>query len=220
MDEEAADQTAEAHLNFFVETLKYYELDLSEWVVCHCADSASVNRKIARLSHGNHNPCDNHKLALSSNSMMENDGSLKEVVDKCAAAGTYVRNSAKIQTHIRNLASALDARLSSLTAKSKSTTRQWLGSTIILKQHQKLAPFYNELITKRVGKMSEHKSTVDIDFLESVNDKMKYMTPIRQASEHIQKHGMPLCNTQRALDSLSKRIRKQRGVPSETTVFQ
>ena len=68
--------------------------------------------------------------------------------------------------------------------------------------------------------MSEHKSTVDINFLESMNDKMKYMTPIRQASEHIQKHGMPLCKTQGALDSLSKRIRKQRGVPGERTVFQ
>ena len=29
-DEESAEQTAEAYLNFFIETLKYYNLDLSE----------------------------------------------------------------------------------------------------------------------------------------------------------------------------------------------
>lgn len=216
-DEESAEQTAEAHLNFFTETLKYYNLDLSEWVVCHCADSASVNIKIAKLSHGNHNPCDCHKLALGSNDMMERDSSLKETVDKCAAAGTYVQNSAKVQTHIRNLASAIDAKLSNLTAKSKSTTRQWLGGTIILRQHQKLAPYYSQLIDQKVGKMRDHKDTVDVDFLDTVTDKMKYMGPIRQASEHIQTHGMSLCKTQGALDTLSSRVARQKGKPGETS---
>merc|ERR1719356_91693 len=44
---------------------------------------------------------------------------------------------------------------------------------------------------------------------------MKYMGPIRQTSEHIQTHGMSLCKTQGALDTLSSRVMRQKGKPGK-----
>ena len=104
-DEESASANAEAHVNFFVETLKFYDLDFKDWAVWHCADSASVNIKIAKITHGRHGPCGNHNLALADKKMLEEDDELRDVVEKCEKVGAHVQNSAKVQTTIWNLAS-------------------------------------------------------------------------------------------------------------------
>ena len=215
-DEESATANAEAHVNFFVETLKFYDLSFDDWAVCHCADSASVSIKIAKITHGRHGSCGNHNLALAGEKMLEQDDELRDVVERCEKVGAHVRNSAVVATTIRNLASAVDYRLSNLTAKSSSTTRQWLGSAIILHQHQKLAPYYRKLITGKVGKMKDHQDTVDMGFLDIVKDKRKFLVPIRGCSEVMQTHGMMLKDTQGALDFLHTTISDQKGVPGES----
>ena len=214
-DEESATTNAEAHVNFFIETLKFYDLDFNDWAVCHCADSASVNIKIAKITHGRHGPCGNHNLALAGEKMLEQDDELRDVVERCEKVGAHVRNSAKVQTTIRNLASAVDYKMSNITAKSSSTTRQWLGAAIILQHHLKLAEYYRQVMSDNVGKMREHERTVDLSFLNTIREKRKYLKPIRGCSEHLQKHGMQLKDSQGALDFLHKTITEQKGVPGK-----
>ena len=214
-DEESASANAEAHVNFFVETLKFYDLDFKGWAVCHCADSASVNIKIAKITHGRHGPCSNRNLALAGEKMLEDDDELREVVEKCEKVGAHVQNSAKVQTTIRNLASAVDYKMGNIIAKSSSATRKWLRAAIILHKHLKLSSYYCQLMTDKVGKMRDHQSTVDMSFIDCVKEKRKFLIPIRGCSEYLQTHGLMLKDTQGALDFLRKNISDQKGVPGK-----
>jgi hypothetical protein len=56
-DKELAEFNAKAHVNFFRTTFKLYGIDYDEWVLCQTADSAAVNIKIAKATHGLHISC-------------------------------------------------------------------------------------------------------------------------------------------------------------------
>jgi hypothetical protein len=97
-EEESTKFNADAHVNFFQKTFKLYGIEFDTWVLCQCADSASVNLKIAWDTHGWHISCKNHNLALAGKSMLEDDGELKDLITKVFACGAHVRNLCKVST--------------------------------------------------------------------------------------------------------------------------
>ena len=48
--EESSEFNAAAHIHYFNVTLEVYGVDPDTWPLCHCADNAAVNIKIAKVS--------------------------------------------------------------------------------------------------------------------------------------------------------------------------
>ncbi len=132
-EEESTEFNADAHVNYFQKTFELYGIEYDSWVLCQCADSAAVNPKISRETHCRHISCKNHNLALAKKVMLEEDGELQDLITKVFASGAYVRNSCKVITGLRNKAAAVDPKLTNVSAKSESATRQWLGAAITMK---------------------------------------------------------------------------------------
>jgi hypothetical protein len=156
-EEESTEFNAEAHVNYFQKTFKLYGIEFDTWVLCHCTDSAAVNRKIARDTHGWHISCKNHNLALARKVMLEEDGELKDLMKNVFACGAHVWNSCNVSTGLRNKAAAMEPMLANVSAKSESATPQWLGAAFIMKQHIKIQPFLVDLVKDPVGKMRDHQ---------------------------------------------------------------
>ncbi len=107
--------------------------------------------------------------------VLEDDGELKDIITKVFDCGAHVRNSCKVSTCLQNKASAVDPRLTNVSAKSESATCQWLGAAITMKQHIKIQPFLVELVKDRIGKMRDHQECVKMSFMDKVGYHYKYM---------------------------------------------
>jgi hypothetical protein len=80
--EETNKFNAEAHVNFFSETLTFYGLEL-QWVKASIADNTSTNLKVARLIGCPHVGCNNHKLNSDVELMVANDVIGKAKAQEC-----------------------------------------------------------------------------------------------------------------------------------------
>ena len=156
---------------------------------------------------GRHISCKNHNLALAGKVMLEEDGELKNLMTKIFACGAHVRNSCKVSTGLRNKAASVDPQLANVSAKSESTTRQWLGAAITMQQHIKIQPFLVELSKERVGKMRDHQESLELSFMDKVGEHSKYMRNIRGCSVSLQKPGLPLKDCQMMLDQLIRKVK-------------
>jgi hypothetical protein len=210
--EESTKFNAEAHVNYFQKTFNLYGSDYDTWVLCQCADSAAVNLKILRDTHGWHISCKNHNLALSGNVMLEEDGELKDLIMKVFACGAHVWNSCKVSTGLRSKAAAVDPKLTNVSAKSESATRQWLGAAITMKQHIKTQPFLVDLVRDWIGKMRDHQERVEMSFMDKLEDHYKYMLNIRGCSEALQKPGRSLQECQLMSNLLIGKAQGDHGV--------
>lgn len=210
-NEESETFNAKAHINYFKVTLDLYGVDFSDWVVCHCADSASVNIKIAKDTHGAHVSCGSHDLGLAGAKMIEDDPDLKRILEVVHAVSAHVRNSCVVSTALRNAAAADNPQLANVTAKGESVTRRWMGSANTLETHQKLAGHYKKMSEKKVGRMRDHKHSVDDDFLDDIKKHLEYMSDIKKTSQMLQTHGMQLHDTQGRLDHLRATVERQKG---------
>ncbi len=191
-EEESTEFNADAHVNYFQKTFELYGIEYDRWVLCQCADSASVNPKILRETHCRHISCKNHKLALAGKVMLEEDGELQDLITEVFACGAHVRNSCKVSTGLRNKAAAVDPKLTNVSAKSESATRQWLEAAITMKQHIEIQPFLVDLVKDRIGKMRDHQECVEMSFMDKLQDHYRYMRNIRGCSEALQKQGRSL----------------------------
>ena len=210
-NEESTEFNSDAHVNYFRKTMELYGIDYDTWVLCQCADSASVNIKIAKETHCRHISCKNHNLALAGKAMLEENSELKDLMAKVFACGAHVRNSCKVSTGLRNKAAAVDQRLTNVSAKSESATRQWLGAAICMKQHIKIQPFLHDLVKDKVGKMKDHQECVEISFMDKLQDHYSYMRIIRGCSEALQKPGRTLGECQMMLNHLIGKVHGQNG---------
>ncbi len=182
----------EVHENFFDTMFELYIIDYHSWIKCQCADSAEVNHKIAKLSHGLHVSCKNHKLGLAGKTIIDNDQNLNSVLERIGSVSSHIKSLYKVSAVICNEAASVDHRLANLSAKCESETRKWLGSTILLQQQKKLAPYINDCVTKKVARMREYADTASVNFLEDVDTHLKYLVPLCKGSEKLQKHGLRL----------------------------
>ncbi len=210
--EESTKFNTEAHVNYFQKTFDLYGIDYDTWVHCQCADSAAVNLKFLRDTHGWHISCKNHNLALAGKVMLEEDGELKDLITKVFACGAHVWNLCKVSTGLRNKAAAVDPKLTNVSVKSESATHQWLGAAITMKQHIKIQLFLVDLVRDQIGKMRDHQECVEMSFMEKFKDHYKYMRNIRGCSEALQKPGRSLQECQLMLNLLIGKVRGDHGV--------
>jgi hypothetical protein len=54
---EATTFTAEVHLDYMQKSLEYYDKEFDDFVICHTADNASVNKKVGVISGKPHVGC-------------------------------------------------------------------------------------------------------------------------------------------------------------------
>ncbi len=171
--EESTKFNPKAHVNYFQKTFDLYEIDYDTWVLCQCADSAAVNLKILRDTHGRHISCKNHNLVLAGKVMLEEDGELKDLIPKVFACGAHGWNSWKVSTGLRNKAAAVDPKLTNVSAKSESATCQWLGAAITMKQHIKIQPFLVDLVRDQIGEMRDHQECVEMSFIDKLENHIR-----------------------------------------------
>lgn len=69
------------NLEHFKQNLTYFNVDSHMWIMCLLGDSFPKNLEIARLINSPNIGCDNHKLRLKVNAMLESDVELKRVTD-------------------------------------------------------------------------------------------------------------------------------------------
>lgn len=199
-DEEAVEFNAEVHLNYFESIAEIYGVDPKKWFLCQAADNAEVNKRIAKLSHGLHVPCPNHKLALAANTLTENDDGLARIADRISHCSSHIRGSMKVAANIRNQAAKDDWRRANLSAKTESDTRKWLGMAGQFKGHLNMSSYIADSAKKKIARMREFEDTVSSGFLDDVNMHLAYLNPLLKASTALQKPMVQLSKTQEILD--------------------
>ncbi len=217
-EEESTEFNADAHVNYFQKTFELYVIVYDSWVLCQCADSAAVNPKISRETHCWHISCKNHNLALAWKVMLKEDGELQDLITKVFACGAHVWNSCKVSTGLRNKAAAVDPKLTNVSAKSESATRQWLGAAITMKEHKKIQPFLVDVVKDWIGKMRDHQECVEMSFMDKLQDHYRYMRNIRGCSESLQKPGRTLKECQLMLGILIGKVQSDHG--HQGTLFE
>ncbi len=115
-------------------------------------------------------------------------------------------------------ATAVDPKLTNVSAKSESATRQWQGAAITMKQHIKIQPFLVDLVKDQIGKMQDHQECVEMSFMDKLQDHYRYMRNIRGCSEALQKPGGPLKECQLMLDILIGKVQGNHGC--QETLFE
>ena len=96
-DDLATSFDAKHHRQYFEDTFKFYNKDISEdgddstFIVCQVADSTALNPAIARAMNFPHISCKNHDLSLEANKMIEDTAELKTVTDTVAATAVARR---------------------------------------------------------------------------------------------------------------------------------
>ena len=204
-DEEAINFDAEHHVNHLKETLSYYDKEICGYVKCQLADSAAVNIKASKLMGIPHISCKNHNLSLESNAMVARDSNLRENIEKITAFAAKVRGSAKASTALRNSISG-ENKHSSVRAKKKSVTRQWIGEERAVGAHIKLKEHFEKLIQSGVNDLDEHAETVEHRFIEKVKKQHIYMEQIRRVSCYLQTNKLLLHKAESALQILIHKV--------------
>jgi hypothetical protein len=143
--------------------------------------------------------------------MIETEGELKDLMSEIHACSAHVRNSCKVNTALRNKAAAIDLRLTNVSAKGESTTRQWLGAAICMKQHKKIQPMLQQLALAKAGKIRDHQHCLKLSFMDKVDLHYPYMRIIRGCSDALQKKGRTLKGCQWMLDILRRKVEKGHG---------
>jgi hypothetical protein len=107
-NEEATAFTAQAHVDFFENTLDFYNLELADRVVLSIADNCSVNKKIAEILNVPHVNCHSHLLASEVGLMAKEDSnganSLGAIVTSVATTMLKAEQSLKNCAVLRKLA--------------------------------------------------------------------------------------------------------------------
>lgn len=100
---EATKSNAETHIKCFQDNFKFYNLDLFSWCKCFISENCKVNLRIARISKIPLVGCNNHKLSLEVNSMIESTASLKNTIDEVRKTMDSAKNKIINAAMLRNL---------------------------------------------------------------------------------------------------------------------
>ena len=101
--EDAVNFTADKHVKHFQEMFLYYDLQISEWVVCQTADNCLVNKKIALNLSIPHVGCKSHILNLEVNEMVKNNEELIATLQSVQTTMLYFKQRLKNAAILRNI---------------------------------------------------------------------------------------------------------------------
>jgi hypothetical protein len=81
----------------------------------------------------------------------------------------------------------------------------------MLQQQLKLVPHIRACVEKNVARMREFVGTTYHDFVDKIQNHLKYLRPIHRASERLQKHGLLLHECLRTLEYIRRKVVSQQG---------
>ena len=211
-DAEATEFTAQVQLDYLRFLFQQYDVDYDKWVVTQCADNAPVNIATANLTGMPHIPCQSHCFALAGQTLLTNDNDLGTLVEDISSVSGHIRGSIKVSAAVRNHAARIDHRLANISAKPESETRKWFGMTVQLRQHLKLIPAIRECANNRIARMREYIGTTEVSFMDRVTDHLRYLNPMRAASEFLQTHKLPVYKCLQVSEYIRTNVENKSGV--------
>jgi hypothetical protein len=197
-DEETTKFNAEAHVNFFSETLGFYGLEL-QWVKASIADNTSTNLKVARLIGCPHVGCNNHKLNLDVELMVANTIQLKNVIENVHAVMLSAKRKLKNAALLRNL--------TNLKPVIHNKTR-WSGKHFMLTRFLRIR---DELI-----EVADNEESVELDintsaqFLAKVKKNHGHLKEINAVTVFMQTRLLSLAQCRGALDMMINQIQENK----------
>ena len=228
-DDESGDDLATSfdarhHRQYFEETFKFYDKDVSDggddkgYIKCQISDSTALNPAIARLMGFPHISCKNHDLSLQANKMVAETPELKAVTEAVASIAAAVRVSCKHTTALRNEeTNEKGDKYGNIKAKGESQTRVWLGQAQALERHIAIAPSLIKVMDDGIGTLNNHRETVERSFMEKAKKHNGYMKFIFNVSTALQKKCLQLSDCRAYLDTLIARV--ARNSTRRTSIF-
>lgn len=101
-EQETVKFDADAHRNFFGETMKWYKVNAKKWIRASIADNTTTNLKIARDMGIPHVGCNSHKLNLDVERFVRNDSELSALIEKTHTLMTSAKRKLKNAALLRN----------------------------------------------------------------------------------------------------------------------
>jgi hypothetical protein len=190
-----------------------------EWILAHCADSAEVNRKIARVMKHHHISCKNHNQNLEAKKMIENDTELKAITTSLNDLSATIRNSCKVSTALRNEAATSSVARQNIRAKGQSATCAWLGEATVVKRHLLLKPYVSKLMDDGIENVADHRECVEHSFTEKTKSHNQYLQQIKACSDILQTPKLLLGKCLFSLDTLSRLVLKVVSVVTTLTTL-
>ena len=197
---------AETYIALFEKTFKNLNIkDVSDFAIAQIVDSTALNPRIACLLQIHHIVCRNHCLNLGCKDMENNFPKLKELSDKTQDLHHKIRASNKLIAVLENVqqsSHALDESVS--TGKLKLTAATpWNSLEMMLNSHKKAEESIWEVIETNPNRELSDES-VSQNFMKELNKHLCYLTPLRLASIHMQKHCATLDNCQFQCDIIAE----------------
>ena len=191
---ETSSFNAEAHLNFFEQVLKFYNLQFNKWCRCLIGDNASTNLRIAKISGIPHVGCASHKLHLEVNAMVSNHIDLKNTIDSVRETMSDARSKLKNAAILRNI--------TDLRPKLDNDTR-WSGKFEILKQFAKMRDDILEAAEHPDCDIKMNKSNA---FANKTNRYVRMLKEINDVTRSLQSDGHTLADCRDDINALIEAV--------------
>eukprot|EP00171_Calliarthron_tuberculosum_P003890 IDg3890t1 len=197
-DDEAESFDAETHVQHLVETFKFFDQDLSKWVLCSIADNCSVNKRIARILNVPHVGCMSHKLSSEVNAMVRADASLENTIKSVQETMTTCKRRLTNRAILRNL--------TDLAPVSPNQTR-WSGLKTML---CRFVEIHDDII--RAADMDGATISINrsIPFTHRAEKFAKMLTEIDTVTQELQKRHLSLSECRYAVDILRESVQEGR----------
>ena len=182
MTETATRFNAETHLSFFDSTFETYEICPDDWCVAFISDNTKTNFRISRLADKPHIGCNNHKLILKVNNMIERHVELSKTIE------TVHETMREARSRLRN--AAVLKNLSDLGSVMHKDTR-WSGKRFMLEH-------FNQIRREFIAAAADDGSDIPIDashvFLTKTRKYATMLSEIDFVTKYIQNGGRPQVN--------------------------
>eukprot|EP00171_Calliarthron_tuberculosum_P023569 IDg23569t1 len=196
--EEAESFDAEAHHRHLEEIFKYFDQDVSKWVLCSIADNCSVNKRLARLLRVPHVGCMSHKLNSEVKEMVRVDKSLERTVTSVHETMSNCKRRLTNRAMLRNL--------TDLSPVLPNATR-WSGIKIMLNRFIEIR---DDIITvANTERASVFVNQSDV-FKTRVKRYACMLSEIDTVTKELQKRGINLADCRFAVDVLLEAVQNGR----------
>lgn len=190
---------ADVQLQFFKDSLQFYNLQFSEWCLCLVGDNASTNLRVARIGNVPHVGCSSHKLHLEVNTMVASHYDMKNTIDSVRETMTSARARLKNAAILRNI--------TDLRPRIDNTTR-WSGKYYILNQFVNMR---SDLIEASDEPGCDRVVNPSIAFKNKTTRYTRMLKEINEVTKSLQRKGNTLADYRDDLNALIEAVQDEKG---------
>jgi hypothetical protein len=204
---------AESHIRLIKNTFSNLNIAVDHFVIAQTSDSTALNPRIARLLEISHIACQNHCLNLGCKDMETNCSELSAISDKTHAIHRTFKASDKLTAVMENVqasASELDSSVPIVRLKLLSKTR-WNSLELMLVNHMKTVTSIRAAIEDNPNFELDEKTTTNT-FIRKIEKHLRYLTPLKKASVHMQTTGATLDDCQFQCDTIANFSLHRKGI--------